>query len=170
MITNLHGWGVSQRMATERFDRAKMSLNNNSYYMPVVGFSWDSNTRAQPDHAGWTVANLIAKENDPKLANFFFDFMNKCANSTSHSKVRIIAHSLGSRFALSALDSLHNNKDWTNKNFKVYSVHLLGAAVDEVVKFYNLFNAKDKVLSGIYSSVEHDNALGLKGKQIGWRW
>ena len=33
------------------------------------------------------------------------------------------------------------------------------------MRFYNLFNHRDKLLSNIYSSVEHDNALGLKGAQ-----
>lgn len=127
----IHGWAISQDMATERFDRARISLNNNSYNMPVIGFSWDSNTRIQPDPAGWTIANLIAKENGPKLAQFILDFMDRCTNSTSHSKVRIVAHSLGSRVALSALDSLHNNREWKNKNFKITSVHLLGAGVDD---------------------------------------
>jgi Alpha/beta hydrolase of unknown function (DUF900) len=203
----IHGWAINQNMATERFVRAKISLNNNSYNMPVIGFSWDSNTRIQPDHAGWTIANLIAKENGLKLAQFILGFMHRCTNSTSHSKVRIVARSLGSRVALSALDSLHNNREWKNKNFKITSVHLLGAAVDdeevandhlyifnnasivnnilewydvygiksaygkaienEVLKVYNLFNPKDKVFSNIYSSVEHDNALGLKGAQTG---
>lgn len=35
------------------------------------------------------------------------------------------------------------------------------------MRFYNLFNHRDKLLSNIYSSVEHDNALGLKGAQTG---
>ena len=50
--------------------------------------------------------------------------MGKC----SDSKVRLVAHSLGSRVVLSSLDSLNNNQEWKNKNFTITSVHLLGAA------------------------------------------
>ena len=44
----------------------------------------------------------------------------------------MIAHSVGSRIILSALDSLHQNTIWNNitNNFKIESVDLMGAAVD----------------------------------------
>jgi hypothetical protein len=198
----VHGWGINQSKASERFVRANMSLEHNNYHNPVIGFSWDSNTTFQHVKAGWTIANLIAKENGPKLAEFILNFKDMCNNS----KVRIIAHSLGSRVVLSTLDNLYNNQEWKNKNFTLMSVHLLGAAVDdeevskdplyivnnasivndtlqwynvygiksaygkiiesEVLKFYNLFNPKDTTLSTVYSSTEHDNALGLKGAQM----
>jgi esterase/lipase superfamily enzyme len=77
--------------------RVKMSLNNNGYYMPVIGFSWDSNV----PQGGWTVSTIIAKQNGPKLAQFISDFMDKCP----HSKVRLIGHSMGARVTLSTLDS-----------------------------------------------------------------
>jgi hypothetical protein len=204
IVIIIHGWGQNEIQAKERFDRVTMSLKHNNYNFPIIGFSWDADTTAQQVKAGWTVANLIAKENGPKLAKFIIDFMNKCT-AESNSKVRIVAHSLGSRVVLSSLDSLHNNKDW-NKNFTLTSVHLMGAAVDneeiamepsyivgnvaivnntlewydvygikstygnvignEVSKFYNLFDPKDKTLSQVYGNIEHDNALGLNGAQL----
>jgi len=204
IVIIVHGWNNNEAGAVERFDRAKLSLEHNNYHNPVVGFKWDSNTTTQNIKAGWSIATLIAKENGPKLAQFILDYLNACSNS--HSYVRIIAHSLGSRVVLSALDSLHNNAEWNNKNFTIMSIHLLGAAVDdeevskdplyivnnasivndtlqwydvygiksaygkaienEVLNFYNLFNPADTTLLYVYSSVEHDNALGLKGAQI----
>jgi hypothetical protein len=115
----VHGWGLDKNMAIERFDRAKMSLEHNNYSEPIIGFSWDANTT-------WTIAKSIAKDNGPKLAQFISDYKNKC----QATEIRLIAHSLGSRTVLSALDALHNNQKWKSEKFKIESVHLMGAAVD----------------------------------------
>jgi pimeloyl-ACP methyl ester carboxylesterase len=116
--------------ASEIFNRTKISLEKNNYNNPLAGFSWDSNTTIrQTKTNGWIALKLIAKENGPKLAQFLLDFMNKCANQGS--KVRIIAHSLGARVVLSALETLNNNQQWNSKHFKIASVHLLAAAVDD---------------------------------------
>jgi hypothetical protein len=104
-----------------------LSLAQNNYTYPLVGFTWDSNSTISP--VGWTITKFIAKENGPKLSQFMFGFMNKCANS--NSKVRVIAHSVGARVVLSALESLENNQQWNNRDFKISSVHLLGAAIDD---------------------------------------
>lgn len=148
-----------------------MSLADLNYEIPLIGFSWDSNTPIPPP--GWETAKIIAKENGPKLAQFIYDLKNKCPQTD----VRLIAHSMGARVVLSSLDSLTNNPNWNNNNYTIASVHLMGAAVDdeevsknsndilidptndirikaaygnaiekEVVKFYNLYNPEDDVL------------------------
>ncbi|HKG88775.1 MAG TPA: alpha/beta hydrolase [Nitrososphaeraceae archaeon] len=171
------------------FGRAKKSTAANNFAIPLVGFSWDSDTKE---------LLLIAKENGPKLAQFISDYKNKC----QATEIRLIAHSMGARVALSTLESLYNNK-----NFKIASVHLMGAAVDdeevakthsyitkdpsvlldinewydaygiksaygnaiekEVAKFYNLFNPQDNALQlpTLYPFFEQDDALGLLGSQ-----
>jgi len=198
----VHGWFLNESQAKERFDRVKLSLENknNSYYIPVVGFSWPSDTP-------WVAAKFVAKENGPKLANFTLDLMNSCKQQHNKDiKIRLIGHSLGARVILSSLDSLHKDPLWNRAGFKITSVHLIGAAVDneevskdpqdilsdqtnwgtvksdygeaiekEVVKFYNLYNPKDKVLGPnslspfspfqIYPSFEGDLALGQNGSQ-----
>jgi hypothetical protein len=157
--------------AIEIFDRARMSLADLNYEIPLIGFSWDSDTPILP--SGWETAKIIAKENGAKLAQFIFDLKDKCPDTN----VRLIAHSMGARVVLSSLDSLTNNSNWNNNNYKVASVHLMGAAVDdeevskntndilndptndirikaaygnaiekEVVRFYNLYNSDDDVL------------------------
>jgi hypothetical protein len=150
--------------ASEIFDRAKMSLAQNNYTYPLVGFTWDSNTIISP--VGWTIAKFIAKENGPKLAQFMFDFMKKCANN--NSKVRLIAHSVGARVVLSALESLGNNQQWNNRNFKISSVHLLGAAVDdeEVSKDFSYVIKNPRILG---NTSEWYDVFGIKsayGKAI----
>ena len=169
----VHGWLLNESQAKERFDRVKLSLENknNSYYIPVVGFSW-------PSDAPWVAAKFIAKENGPKLANFTLGLMNSCKQQHNKDvKIRLIGHSLGARVILSSLDSLQKDPLWNSGGFKITSVHLIGAAVDNeevskdpqdilsdqtnwgtvksdygeaiekvVVKFYNLYNPQDKVL------------------------
>jgi len=80
-----------------------------------------------PDGTGWLTAKVIAKENGPKLAQFISDYKNKC----QETQMRLIAHSLGARVVLSSLESLYKNQQWNNRNFKIASVHLMGAAVDD---------------------------------------
>lgn len=153
--------------AIEVSDRVRLSLNSLDYTFPVIGFSWDSDTDLS--ESGWHNAEIVAKENGPKLAQFIVDLKERCPQIP----VRIIAHSLGARVVLSSLDSLNNNQVWNNNNFQIASVHLMGAAVDddevlkdasdvtspggiksvygraiedEVLEFYNLVNQEDDSL------------------------
>ncbi len=163
---------VSQRMfenAIEIVDMASLSLGYSGYEFPVIGFSWDSDTKIS--ETGWSNAKKIANENGPKLAQFIVDFKEKCPQT----KIQITAHSLGARVVLSSLDSLNNNQNWNENNFNISTVFLMGAAVDSsevsknpddifqtdpdsikqvyghaiektVSKFYNLVNSEDDTL------------------------
>lgn len=163
----VHGWGNDEFKAKERLDRVKMSLENSNYSIPLIGLSWDSNKL-------WDEAKIIAKENGPKLANFIIGYIDTCKHQ--HNKdttIRLMSHSIGARVLLSTLDDLHTNPTWNNNDYKIASVHLMGAAVDdeevsknpldidgdsaikhaygkaiqdEVVRFYNLYNPEDNVL------------------------
>jgi hypothetical protein len=72
-------------------------------------------------------AEIIAKENGPKLAQFTLDLKERCPQAT----IRIIAYYLGARVVLSSLDSLYNNQIWNNNIFQIASVHLMDAALDD---------------------------------------
>jgi Alpha/beta hydrolase of unknown function (DUF900) len=164
----VHGWHIDDNEAKERLDRVRMSLIENNYIVPLVGFSW-------PSDVTWEEAQIVAKQNGPKLAHFILDYVTNC--KPQDVNVRLIGHSLGARVILSTLDDLHNNLTWTNEDFKILSVHLLGAAVDneevsknpaditedstndpiiksaygeavegEVIRFYNLYNPQDNIL------------------------
>jgi hypothetical protein len=191
----VHGWALNETKAKERFDRVKMSLEQNQYIIPIVGFSWDSNS-------SWSDAKSIAQENGPKLAHFIFDYVDTCKHQ--HNKdvnVRLIAHSLGARVVLSTLDSLNRNQTWNNNNYAIKSVHFIGAAVDDeeiskdsadtgdsllddgqvygeaierqVTNFYNLFDPEDNMLEPrftppvYYPFFEGDLAVGYEGRQPG---
>jgi hypothetical protein len=121
----VHGWGLDETQAKERIDRMKMSLDHDHYFVPLVGFSWESKKE-------WELAKLTAADNGPKLAHFILDFMNVCKNEVGKDvTVSLIAHSMGARVVLSALNNLHMNQMWNNNNFKISTVHLMGAAVDD---------------------------------------
>lgn len=121
---------------------------------------------------GWIVAKKIANENGPILGKFIVDFKNMCPNDD----LRIIAHSLGARVTLSAIQSIYDSIPHNAIPKIVKSVHLLGAAVDneqvsinnlnecvhinspplkcsgesisQVVRhFYNLYNPEDNMLT-----------------------
>jgi len=177
-IIYIHGvWTAKDRVdevnirmfenAPEIFDRLRLSLETVGYKFPVIGFSWDSDTEISAD--GWDKAIKIAKNNGPKLAQFVLDLQENCPQT----KIRFIAHSLGARVVLSSLHALNNNVIWNDNKFKIESVDLLGAAIDDdevsknsldvissnglksaygkviekqVANFYNLFDSEDDAL------------------------
>lgn len=173
----------------------KLSLENNSFIHPLIGFSWRSDTL-------WASAKSVAAENGPKLANLVSNIKNECPDTD----IRLVAHSLGARVVLSSLESLHENQTWNNNNFTIKSVDLLGATVDDeevstnpvdilidptnlgtpksaygqaieavVTNFTNSFSSKDNMLEPnpekpfypfqVYPSFETDLALGQNGYQ-----
>ena len=74
----------AKKMSQERLNRVKLSLAQDGYTGPLVGFSWPSDTV-------WLGAQFIAKANGPKLAKLIYDIKSECPAVD----VRIIAHSLG---------------------------------------------------------------------------
>jgi len=180
----VHGVWSSEEEADEQTDRVNRSLRDSGYQVLLVGFSWDSNTEVSPE--GWELAKEIANANGDKLAEFISSFKGVCPQDN----VRIIAHSLGARVTLAALQSLYDNTEWNN--IKVTSVHLVGAAVDneqislnsehclsnspplpcsgqaiesQVEEFFNLYNPEDNILQSSYIDTEDDLALGHLGKE-----
>jgi Alpha/beta hydrolase of unknown function (DUF900) len=174
IVIYIHGAWTDNQAANEQFNRTAMSLTNNNYPNPLIGFSWDSNTPI--NKSGWETSKNIAEKNGPKLAQFILDFKNKC-NDTD---IRLIAHSLGAEVVNSTLESLNSNQQWNERSgLNITSVHLLGAAIDRnsiaantafgksiektIGDFYNLRNSEDNMLEYVYRSVEKNDALGLLG-------
>jgi hypothetical protein len=131
----IHGVWASEDAAKEQTERVGLSLASLNNTIPLMGYSWDSDTPFDPEdpsisQEGWNIAKIIAKKNGPLLAKFIIDFKDNCPNS----EIRIMAHSLGSRVVLSALDYLFNHQNEFNINNQtskiIKSIHLMGAAVD----------------------------------------
>ncbi|MGH9953539.1 MAG: DUF726 domain-containing protein, partial [Nitrososphaeraceae archaeon] len=170
-----HGAWTDEHAANEQLNRTAMSLISNNYTIPLIGFSWDSNTPVNKE--GWVTAKDIAEKNGPKLAQFVLDFKNKCKDTD----IRLIAHSLGAEVVNSTLASLSSNQQWDKKSgFNITSIHLLGAAIDrssiagnstfgKAIErlvgggFYNLRNSEDNMLQYVYQNIEKYDALGLLG-------
>ena len=177
IVIYIHGAWTDETSANEQANRTAMSLQTNNYMIPLIVFSWDSNTPFSEE--GWKTAKTIAAKNGPKLAQFILDFKHKCKDSD----VRLIAHSLGAAIVNSTLVSLGSNNQEvnTNSDFNITSVHLLGAAIDRseiaanttfgkaiekvVDNFHNLRNSEDNMLEYIYKNIENKDALGLLGIQ-----
>jgi Alpha/beta hydrolase of unknown function (DUF900) len=173
MAIYIHGFNRNQDEAGEEFNRIHTSLNYNNYSIPLVGFSWASNT-------DWPKAQHNAKDSGIELAKFINEFKkpNKCPDTM----IRILAHSLGAMVIESTLTSLPNNPisnlSDTNNSKVVKSVHLLGAATDNklitrdnpagnaieqaVDKFYNLYSSQDDGLE-FNQFFEQHHPLGLVG-------
>lgn len=175
----IHGVWATPEAAKEQTERVFLSLQDLKYKISVIGFSWDSDTEFSLDdpklsNRGWNIAKIIANNNGPLLAKFILGYKEICPND----EIRLIAHSLGSRVTLSALQSLHDN----DKNSIIESVHLLGGAVDDdqislnsrdcdtnmppkvkcsgeainstTKEFFNLYNEADIMLTSIVSGFD----------------
>jgi hypothetical protein len=45
----VHGWRATEEDAEEQTQRVFLSLQKSGYIIPLIGFSWDSNTVFSPD-------------------------------------------------------------------------------------------------------------------------
>ena len=144
IVVYVHGYFNDTQFAISNFNLAKRSLAANEHPRTVVGFSWDSNpsfvdpldpVRASANNFG--IAEEIATQNGAKLAQFLLTYRTRCPSGL----VRLIAHSLGARVVLNALEQLRRHNDGeptplvrtpanTGRRIEVASVHLLGGAVN----------------------------------------
>jgi pimeloyl-ACP methyl ester carboxylesterase len=187
IVIYVHGWNADEQNALDQFNTVSASLGSLGYGQPLIGFSWDSNTMRSGWNwlDDWQDGKEIAQQNGLKLAKFVLDLKNSCANA----KIHLVGHSLGASVILNALDRLHNDQRlaaWNanDRNYKVDSVHLLGAAVNpetisttqgfgnsiinEVNEFHNKYSTQDDILESDYRDIEGGIALGEEGAR-GWQ-
>lgn len=115
----------------------KLSLQSNNYEFPLIGYTWDSDTDVSPE--GWNTAKKIAAKNGEILAIFINDYKQQCPQT----EIRIVAHSLGARVVLDALEFLNNDTLQNNGNSNISSIHLVGAAIDDEEVSTNPNDAND---------------------------
>ncbi len=166
VVISVHGWLVGKDDAPDHFATVEAALRDNGYSHPVIGFSYDSDTRIDQ----WWPATDIAERNGAKLANFIADY-----RARTGARVRIIGHSLGGRVVPETIKSLHD----LGYNDYVESVTLLGGASDDesvavdgeygpaigtvVGQFDNFWKSDDQVLTWAYGTAEFDSAVGESG-------
>ena len=183
IVIYVHGWNADEESAISQFNIVKKSLESPeiAYRHPVIGFSWDSNTIGIYPW-NWLFGKIIAEQNGLKLGKFILDYKEYC----EQAKIRLVGHSLGASVILNTLERLHKDPElllWNSpvRNYKVESVHLLGAAInpkdasirngfgiyirDEVNQneFHNKFSPQDDTLETAYRNTERHIALGENG-------
>lgn len=140
VVLYVHGVWVGENSLekpNEVFDRLKLSLQSNAYEFPLIGYTWDSDTDISAE--GWNIAKKIASKNGEILAIFINDYKQQCPQS----EIRVVAHSLGARVVLEALEFLNNGTLQNNGKASISTIHLVGAAVDDEEVSTNPNDAND---------------------------
>jgi pimeloyl-ACP methyl ester carboxylesterase len=135
---------------------------------PLIGYSWDADTRL----TRWWQATEIAELNGRKLAAFVRDYREAAPGT----RLRFVAHSLGGRVVLSALQ-----RHIDEGGARIASVSLLGAAAHDqevaldgrcgdaieggTVRLDNYYAADDRILTYASSIAEFDEAVGRGGAE-----
>ena len=172
----IHGLRNDKAGANQKFLIAKRRLKQLGYSYPVVGYSYDSNTKGahlrKSALKAIRVGQKIAKQNGNNLSKFIIDFKKK----NPHSKIRLIGHSLGTEVILSTIKKLGSNSK--NKDI-VESAHFFGSSVpsnlmsskkdgrffQKVVRMRvkNYFSPNDNVLKQSHQDGSVKNPLGYFG-------
>ena len=123
----IHGLRNNKRGAIEKVILAKRRLKQLGYVHPVIGFSYDSNTKGahlkKSEARALRVGQKIAKQNGYNLSQFIIDFKKKSPNT----RIRLIGHSLGTEVILSTIKKLAT----ISKNYGIIeSVYFFGSSLE----------------------------------------
>lgn len=160
----VHGW--QEEIGGDGRNQAytcQVALRNNGYYAPTACVYYNSNT------LNW----YEAKDEAEVAGRSFADWLDKYLSWYPDTTIRLIAHSLGARVTLTALNEL------ANRGHEITTVSLLGGAVDAVEIGgrweYGIYHASqwthnyhsdnDQVLDDAYWLAEWDEAAGEDGAQ-----
>ena len=172
----IHGLRNDNAGAVAKIKLAKDRLRKLGYVYPVVGFSYDSNTKGahliQHAKRSLQVGQIIAKKNGRNLGNFIEDFKSL----SPKTKIRLMGHSLGSQVILSTIEYLAKNKQ---NSGLIESIYLFGASITEDIpsskkykkplqevinkKIVNYFAPTDEVLMWANHEKFVLGPLGLNG-------
>lgn len=176
MAVMVHGLRNDCAGALAKFAAARRCLRRVGYPHPVVGYSYDSNTRGA--HLGRTALRAlragqrIAAKNGPHLARFVSDF----AARSPGTRIRLMGHSLGSAVILGAVGALARGGGGRGA---VESVHLFGASVGArefcsagasralgavvASRIVNYYSPEDEVLREAHESGAVPDPVGYRG-------
>jgi len=172
IVIMIHGLRNDKADAVNKFEIAKRQLRKLGYLHPVVGFSYDANTKGahlkKTELRALRAGQRIAQKNGQNLAKFLTDFRKR----SPHTKFRLIGHSLGSQVIMSTVEHLAKKP----QNYGLLeSVHFFGASISantpksqklqKVVrqKIVNCFSPTDEVLKYAHKDGSVRNPLGLFG-------
>jgi pimeloyl-ACP methyl ester carboxylesterase len=170
----IHGLRNNKQGALAKFTMAQKRLKQLGYKYPVIGFSYDSNTKGvqykSTEAKATNVGRTIARKNGYNLAQFVLDLKKQHPDT----KIRLIGHSLGTEVILSTIHRL-------KKKNLVESVYLFGSSIpadsfsvrkfgrvaQNVVreKICNYYSTHDEVLKYGFESGIIQKPLGYSGTQ-----
>jgi esterase/lipase superfamily enzyme len=173
MTIMIHGLRNNSSGALAKFSIAQNRLRQLGYKHPVIGFSYDSNTKGVQYKAcekkATDVGRIIARNNGCNLSKFIVDIKKKFP----HLKIRLMGHSLGSEVIIHTLAKLKNETGIID------DVYFFGASVpaDSVTskkfgkilqrtvrrKIVNYYSPQDDVLKYAYETGLIEKPLGYRG-------
>jgi pimeloyl-ACP methyl ester carboxylesterase len=171
----IHGLRNNKSGALTKFAIAQSRLKQLGYKYPVVGFSYDSNTKGVQykscENKATHIGRIIAKKNGNNLARFILDFKAKHPGT----KIRLIGHSLGSEVIIHTLVHLKNKKDiveavyFFGGSISSKSLHpkQFGSFLQKTVKqkILNHYSRHDAVLRYAYENDLIEKPLGYGGSE-----
>lgn len=172
----IHGMRNDPADAKKKFAVVKKRLRELGHTPLIVGYTYDANVRgahyAKTEAHALKVANMIASRNGKHLASFILD----TRRMWPHTRIRVLAHSLGSVVIASALRRLAHAPGGANA---IESVHVFGAslgmrdatsfemraALARVVRrrMINCYCPDDGVLQQSVGTSKHGAPIGLCG-------
>lgn len=175
LVIMIHGLRNDKKGAIEKVILAKRRLKQLGYRHPVIGFSYDSNTKGahlkKCERHALLVGQKIAKQNGYNLSQFIIDFKK----NNQYTRIRLIGHSLGTEVIFSTIKKLA--ADSKNSNI-IESVYFFGSSLEsnfaksnkslqKVVrnKIINYYCPTDQVLEQSHNDGLVKNPLGLMGSK-----
>ena len=168
----VHGLRNNKSDALAKFLTAQKRLKQLGYKYPVVGFSYDSNTKGVQHKStvirATKVGQIIAKKNGKNLACFIIDFKNRFPNI----KITLVGHSLGTEVILYTLFNLAKKQKTTER--VIFFGSSIPANLVDTKEFNTIFKKTIKQkLSNYYSSndevLKYAHSHGIIKNPIGYR-
>lgn len=169
----IHGLQNNKAGAVAKFKIAQRRLRALGYRYPIIGYSYDANTKGahlkKSELHAIQVGQKIAKKNGRNLSKFILDFKKQ----NPATKIRLMGHSLGSEVILSTLQNLYSK----SKKPQVETIHFFGASLPSNFqksnskilkntvdsKIVNCYSPDDEVLRYSQEKGYVQNPLGLCG-------
>lgn len=171
----IHGLRNDRASAREKFSLVQKRLKQLGYTYPIVGFTYDSNTRGahlkKYEKHALCIGQKIAVKNGKNLAQFIINFKNHSPTV----KIRLLGHSLGSLVISSTLENLSR----MNVCGAVQRAYLFGSSLPaditqsvlygDMIKnttkcgILNYYSSNDSVLKYAHNTRQISRPLGLFG-------
>ncbi len=181
VVVVMHGLRNDGAGALAKFVTARRRLRRIGYVHPVVGYSYDSNTRGahleRSALRALRVGQRIARYNGRHLARFVLDVRE----ASPDTRIRLVGHSLGTEVILHAADALARGRRGRGA---VESVHFFGGSVTAAdlrsvryggalraavaSRVVNYYSPGDGVLAEAHESGAVHNPVGYAGCAVSW--